>query len=112
MQSLSPAGLGLAQTNQSRWSPGAGLAGKRETITLTASVFTALSPPTGAKLLMLILGSATSLSLKSVTGDAGIPIAPSSNPTGIDLIMPLGASPNVGILNGLASDQQIEAIWG
>ena len=112
LQTLSPAGVGIAATNTSRWSPGAGLGGVRETVTLTASVFTALTVPTGAKAVVLILGSSTSLTLKGVTGDGtGIAITPPSNPTGLDAILPLGASPSIGILNGLASDQSIEVVW-
>jgi hypothetical protein len=111
LQTLSPQGLGLAQTNQSRWAPGAGVGGVRETITLAASVFTAISVPTGSKAIIIILGSATSLTLKGATGDAtGIALCPATNPTGLDLIMPLGASPSIGILNGLASPQNIEVI--
>ncbi len=111
LQTLSPQGVGIAQSNVSRWSPGAGVAGERISVTLTASSYNALTVPSGAKAVVMILGSATSLTLKGMTGDTGIPIAPASNPTGMDLMFPLGASPSIGILNGLASDQPIEIIW-
>ncbi len=112
LQTLSPAGLGLGQTNVSRFSPGAGVAGKRETVSLAGSAFTALSPPSGSKAVILILGAAVSLTLKGVTGDGtGIALTPATNPTGMDAIIPLGASPSVGILNGSASVQTIEALW-
>jgi len=111
LQTLSPQGVGIAQSNTSRWAPGAGQGGWRVTVTLTASSFNAFSVPTGAKAIAIILGSATSLTLKGITGDTGIALTPASNPTGMDLLMPLGASPSIGILNGLASDQTIEIIW-
>lgn len=111
LHTLSPQGLGIAQTGRVSFAPGAGTGGKRETVTLTASSFNALTVPSGAKVLIIILGSATSLTLKGITGDTGITLAPASNPTGIDAIIPLGATPSIGILNGLASNQNVELCW-
>ena len=94
-----------------RWVPGAGVNGKREQITLTASAFTALSPPTSAKAVMLILGTAINLTLKGVTGDTGTKLVPATLPLGFDAIIPLGASPSIGITSAHTSDQTIEVIW-
>jgi hypothetical protein len=94
-----------------RWAPGAGTNGKRETVTLAASAFTALSPPSGAKAVVLILGTATGLTLKGVTGDTGIVLVPSSNPLGFDAILPLGTSPSIGITSSNTASQTIEVIW-
>ncbi len=111
LHTVSPNGLGIAQANKVNFVPGAGTTGKRETVVLTASIFTALTVPTGAKALIIILGSATSLTLKGISGDTGVALTPSSNPLGMDAMFPLGASPSIGILNGLASNQNVELIW-
>lgn len=94
-----------------RWTPGAGANGTRQQVTLTASAFTALSPPSGSKAVVLILGTATSLTLKGLTSDTGVKLTPASAALGIDVIIPLGTSPSIGIANGLGSDQIIEAIF-
>jgi hypothetical protein len=84
--------------------------GIRQRVTLTASVYTALSVPTGAQFMYVILGTATSLTLKGVTGDQGLALQPSTNPAGFDLLVPLNTT-SVGFLNGLASNQTIEVIF-
>jgi hypothetical protein len=100
-----------------RFSPGANLTnGKRETVTLTASAFTALSPPSGASALVIEWdkepnNTIINLTLKGVTGDTGITHIPSSNPKNIPLVLPLGASPSIGILNSHGSNQVIEILW-
>lgn len=94
------------------WVPATALKnGQRQPITLTASVFTTITVPTGAKYVCLILGSATQLTLKGVTGDTGIPLTPTSNPLGVDAHLPLNGVATFGILNGLASNQTIEAYF-
>lgn len=98
-------------TVQTRWSPGAGNNGTRQTVTITASTFTALSPPSGAKAVALILGTATGLTLKGITGDTGTTLTPSSSPLGLDAILPLGATPSIGIASSNASNQTIEVLW-
>ncbi len=102
-----------ADSTRARWSTGDAnsLGVKREKISLTGSAFTALTVPTGAKSVEIRVGSAISLTLKGVTGDTGITIAPASNPISAPVFLPLGASPSVGILNGSASAQTIETIW-
>lgn len=83
-----------------------------ETVSLTGSAFTALTPPTGTKGVVIILGTATSLTLKGATGDTtGIKIAPASNPVNIPFCTPLGASPSLGILNGESSAQSVKVVW-
>lgn len=109
---LTETGRRISYTLNRRIPIGAGTCGRQETVTLTASIFTALSPPAGAKAVAIILGAATSLTLKGVTGDGtGISITPASNPLAIDVLLPLGTSPSIGILNGSASNQTIDVIW-
>lgn len=107
-------GIHQNQHERCRFTPAQALVnGKRETLVLTASIFTALTVPTGAKLLIIILNGATSITLKGITGDTGLTIAPSASPiTGLDAVIPLGATPSIGLLNGVASDQNVELIWG
>lgn len=84
---------------------------KQETISINASTFQALTIPTGAKLLVIDVGTAISLTAKGVTGDTGVKIAPTSNPLGIPAILPLGTSPQIGILNGDTNAVSINLIW-
>jgi len=96
---------------ESRFVPGVGN-GQRQTVSLTGSAFTALTVPSGAKAVMILLGTAVSLTLKGVTGDTGITIAPASAPIADAFIcLPLGATPSIGIANGSASAQSVEVIW-
>lgn len=105
-------GIAQRQRRTTRVPVGAGTTGKRETVTISASAFTALSPPSGAKAVLLILGSATGLTLKGVTGDAtGITLTPSTNPLGIDAFLPLGATPSLGLASSNTADQDIEVLW-
>lgn len=95
-----------------RFTVGSGNAGKFEQVSLTGSAFTALTVPTGAKGILIDLKNAVSLTLKGVTGDGtGIALEPSTNATGLPLLMPLGTSPSIGILNGSASAQLIDVYW-
>lgn len=108
---VSENGVALNHQRHLRFLPGAGTNGLRQSVTLAAG-FNALTVPSGAKLLVLLLGSAVSLTLKGITGDsASVTLAPASSPIGLDAWIPLGASPVVGILNGSASSQTIETIW-
>ncbi len=82
-----------------RWSPAIL---KRETVQIVgSSTFTALTPPSGASLLVLVLtGTPTGIiTAKGVTGDTGVPIAPATLFKGFPLVLPLGASPTIGFLN-------------
>lgn len=86
-----------------RWGP---TVLKRESVSLVgSSTFTALSPPTGAVLLILVPTATPTgiLTMKGVTGDTGIPIAPASLFKGFPLVLPLGASPTLGFLNAGAT---------
>lgn len=91
-----------------RWSP---LVGKRESVSLTGGVFTALSPPANSKAVIIVLPiTAAALSLKSVTGDGGIALVPVSNFIGLPIVLPLGATPSIGLLNAGATCA-IDVIW-
>lgn len=84
-----------------QFAPGA-LHPKREVVSFTGtSTFTALSPPTGSKLCVIFLpNTATSCTLKGVTGDGtGVTVVPASNATGLPLVISLGATPSIGLLN-------------
>ena len=102
-----------AEQTRARWSTGdaSSLGVKRERVSLTGSAFTAFTVPSGAKSLEIRVGSAVSLTLKGITGDTGITIAPASNPIGAPVFLPLGASPSIGVANGSGSAQVIELTW-
>lgn len=74
--------------------------GKRESVSLTgSSTFTALTVPSGAKGVRILLpATATSLTLKGVTGDTGVTIVGASGYTGLPIVLPV-SSPSIGILN-------------
>src|SRR3972149_5737094 len=77
-----------------RWSPSVL---KRESVSLVgSSTFTALSPPSGAVLLVLVLnGTPTgALTLRGVVGDTGVAIAPATLFRGFPVVLPLGTSPS------------------
>lgn len=84
---------------------------KQETVTVSGSSFQALSVPSGAKSVIVLLGTAVSITLKGITGDTGVAMTPSSNPLGLPLILPLGASPSIGLRNADASAVSIPVIW-
>lgn len=90
--------------------------GKREVVSLTGSAFTALSPPSSARVLVIEFDkepndSIINLTLKGVTGDTGVKLVPSSAQPKIPLVLPLGASPSIGIANAESSAQSIEILW-
>lgn len=83
-----------------RFAPGAGKSGLMETVTLTGSSFTAIAVPAGAKAALFEFDTTdVNMVLKGVTGDTGITISPATNPVGCPMLLPLGASPSLGILN-------------
>lgn len=84
---------------------------KREFVTVTASAFTAFTVPSGAQHLVIRPGTSIKLTLKGVTGDTGVVITPTSNPTGAETHLSLGASPSVGLTSAHSSDQTVELIW-
>jgi hypothetical protein len=94
-----------------RFPPGSGGSGKREPVTLSVG-WNAFTVPGGAKALIIIPAStAASLTLKGASGDAtGVAIVPASNPTGQPLLVSLGTSPTIGILNG-GSATTAQLIW-
>jgi hypothetical protein len=91
-----------------RFAPGAGNVGEVTTVTLAANAFTAITVPAGAKAMLIELPTAAvSLTLKGVTGDSGISLTPATNFVGLPVLIPLGASPSVGILNGSSTEQTV-----
>lgn len=75
--------------------------------TVAAATYQAFTVPTGARLMVLYLGDAVSVTFKGDTADVGVTIAPATLPLGLDLIIPLGASPTPGILNGHTDSQTV-----
>lgn len=92
-----------------RFSPASGLP-KQEVVSLTGSASTVLSPPTGAKAVLIELGTATSITLKGLSGDTGTTVSPTSNPIGGDLFLWLGATPSITLTNG-GSTVSVAVIW-
>ncbi len=77
-----------------------------------AGVFTAAVIPAGARAVKIRPGTAVSLVLKSLTGDAtGISITPATNPIGDDLYLTLGAAPTFGFLNQGATSVTIRLVF-
>jgi hypothetical protein len=99
------AGEGILQSfaKEYRFVPGAAAdtGGTRITVSIAAATFGSITVPTSAKLVMIFLpADAESLYLKSLTGDStGIALTPASAVAGLPVILPLGASPTLGILN-------------
>ena len=90
----------------------ASLCGKRETVTLTAGAFNALSPPAGAQAAIIKTNSSNiSVTLKGVTGDTGNLNTPSSGVIPIPFLIPLTTSVSIGLRNGGGSDQTVEVVW-
>ncbi len=95
-----------------KFAPGAGLAGQLQSVTLTGSTFTALTVPTGAKaVLMELPTTAVSLVIKGVTGDTGVTLTPATNFPGIPLLLPLGASPSIGLLNNSSTAVTVNMVF-
>lgn len=104
-------GIALARNERIRWAIGSALGdGEADCISLSATAFTALSPPSGARALLILPGSAVSLTLRGVSGDTGISLSPSSNPIGLPVLLPL-SSASVGIYNGSSVAQLVSLIW-
>lgn len=100
--------------SRARWSTNGN--GKRELVTLPASTFVALAPPTGASCLVIAFDrppnkGAVNLTIKGVTGDTGIKLNPPSNPKNIPLCLPLGPAPSIGIANDHSTAQTLELLW-
>lgn len=98
----------LHEPDVMRWTP---TVRKMELVSLTGSAFTALSPPTGATAVLILPSTNVSLTLKGVTGDTGVTIAPASNALSLPLFLPLGATPSIGITNGSSSTQTLYVYW-
>lgn len=109
---ISEAGRVVEQLPEHRamWGTGS-LLPKRERVSVGAATFQALTVPSGAQSVYIDPGSAVSLVLKGVTGDTGIALTPATNPTGLPVLIPLGSSPSVGILNNHTSAQVVTVVW-
>jgi hypothetical protein len=85
-----------------RFTPGAGISGVFQAITLATGNNT-ITIPTGAIAMLLELPpTATTppvLTVKGIAGDTGVVITPTSNPAGVPLLLPLGTSPVLVINN-------------
>lgn len=104
-------GPGIRREKRLRWALASGLGpGEMDRVSLTASTFNALSPPTGAKAVMIFVGSAVSLVLRGISGDTGVALTPASAPIALPVILPI-SSPSIGIYNGSASAQSVDLIW-
>ena len=102
-------GLSLSEDRTISWATSVV---KREQVSLAgSSTFTALSPPSGAKAVLICPPSGTtSLTAKGVTGDTGTTIVPASTPILAPLFLTLGATPSLGILNA-GSTVVADVIW-
>lgn len=92
-----------------RWSPSVI---KREEVSLAgSSTFTAFSPPSGAKLALIIPPSgAASWTDKGPTGDTGTTSIPASSAILAPIVRTLGGSPALGILNA-GSTVTVTVYW-
>lgn len=80
-----------------------------QAITASASAFTALTVPSGAKAILIDVGTVRGLKLKGVTGDVGI-----SLDSTVPVLLPLSsdsANVTLGILNNYASDASIRVYY-
>ena len=72
-------------------------------VTLTASVDTTVTVPTGARAVLIRPALAASLSIKGATSDGNLlTVTPATNPLGSDIFLTLGASPVLVLHNGAA----------
>lgn len=78
-------------------------------VSLTGSAFTSLSPPSGARAVLIVVDSDASLVLKGVSGDTGVALTPSTGTIGLDVLMPV-SSPSIGILNS-GSTVVVPVLW-
>lgn len=90
---------------------GVGSHAQTDKVSLTGSASTTLTVPSGAKLALVELGSAVSLTWKGISADTGTTIAPASAPLGCDMLIPLGATPAIVITNGSSDAQTISVTW-
>jgi hypothetical protein len=79
--------------------------------TLAPAAFQALSVPSGAQGVLIDPGGAVSLTLKGVTGDTGIAVAPATLPITVPIILPLGPTAVLGIRNGAGVAQTIRVAF-
>ena len=92
------------------WTPGVGN-GDRRVYSIATITFQALVIPTGSRYAIIIpQAGAVSLVLKGVTGDTGTTARPASSPIDGPILVTLGATPSLGILNSAGSTQTVEVL--
>lgn len=87
------------------WSPDDSYGSER--LTLAAEDDTLVPVPDGTKCLLLDVGEAINLFLKSATADDGIPVCATTLALRIPILLPLGDDPVIYLFNGEDSDQEI-----
>lgn len=88
------------ETQPTRFGLGVGTNEVSQVLALPGSTFTAVTVPAGARAVLIRTYGAPSLTLKGVTGDAGLTLSPATNPIAGDMLLFLGTSPVFGFLNG------------
>lgn len=94
-----------------RFAPGAGIAGVHESLTLAPGNNTVTVPAGAIALLLELTSAAPPLTLKGVNGDTGTTIAPTTNPAGVAMLLPLGTNPSLVIVNGGAAAYAVDATF-
>lgn len=80
-----------------------------QTVSCTASAFTNISVPSGAKAVLIDVGTSTDLALKGVTADTGI-----SLDSTCPVLLPISDDPattTLGILNRSGSAKTVKVFW-
>lgn len=81
---------------------------QQNTVSLTASAFTAISVPSGAKAVLIDVMSTDGIKLKGLTGDQGISLDDS---TPVLLGLSTDGTVTMGFQNMEPSNQQIKLFW-
>lgn len=82
---------------------------QHQTVTATASTFTAITVPTGSKAIIIDVGTTRGLKLKGVTGDTGI-----SLDSTCPIVIPLSGEASVvtlGLQNQYATDASVDVYF-
>lgn len=104
-----PQGAAFHRAKYARFTPLAPN-GVVQSISLAGSTFTALTVPTGAKRMAIFLNGATLISLKGVTGDAGISLVGATADPADVVYLPINTTV-IGLLNSLATAQVVEVVF-
>jgi hypothetical protein len=85
-----------------------GFNGKRETLTLGVGA-TTITPPAGAKGVLLLIQTQVNLTLKGIAGDTGVALQ-GATANGLPAFIPLAGAGATFVLNSTAGGT-IEAVW-